>query len=172
MSPETKSPHRKSTARCKNTTDEIKCEENLPCILFTGFSDDTLKKYTKTVETLGGRVITDLKHVTECTHLVADSAHRTIKFLAALNCVKHVVCSKWIEKCQKQHTFVEEASFVLQDHTAERKFDFHLETSLQRATERKVFDGVQFVLTPRVKPVPADLTIIIFAAGGQVRTTL
>lgn len=167
-SPEVKSSQDKSITRRKSTSDAMETETRTPHILFTGFPEDTLKKYTKTVETLGGHVIADLKHVTDCTHLVTDSAQRTVKFLAALNCVQHVVTSKWIEKCHKQHAFVDESAFVLRDHTAERKFDFHLEHSLQRAAQGKVFAGVTFVLTSNVKPVPEDLKTIIAAAGGQV----
>ncbi len=168
-SPEVKSSQDKSTTRRKSTgSDAMESETVAPHILFTGFPEDTLKKYAKTVEALGGHVIADLKHVAECTHLVTDSAQRTVKFLAALNCVKHVVTSKWIDKCHKQHTFVEESTFALRDHTAERKFDFHLEQSLQRAAQGKVFDGLSFVLTANVKPVPDDLKVIIAAAGGQV----
>jgi hypothetical protein len=168
-SPEVKTSQSKTTARRKSTSDMTETDTHTPRILFTGFPEDTLKKYAKTVETLGGHVVADLKHVTECTHLVTDSAQRTVKFLAALNCVKHVVTSKWIEKCQKQHAFVDESPFMLRDHTAERKFDFHLENSLQRAAERKVFDTVSFVITSNVKPAREDLKTIVTTAGGQVR---
>lgn len=171
-SPEAKSSQSKAAPRRKSTSDAMETDARASHILFTGFPEDTLKKYTKTVETLGGHVVTDLKHVSDCTHLVTDSAQRTVKFLAALNCVKHIVTSKWIEKCQKQHAFVEESSFVLRDHAAERKFDFHLEHSLQRAAERKVFAGVSFVITAKVKPAREDLITIVTTAGGQVRHSI
>jgi hypothetical protein len=170
-SPEVKTSQSKTTARRKSTSDMTETDTHTPRILFTGFPEDTLKKYAKTVETLGGHVVADLKHVTECTHLVTDSAQRTVKFLAALNCVKHVVTSKWIEKCQKQHVFVDESPFMLRDHTAERKFDFHLENSLQSAAERKVFATVSFVITSNVKPAREDLKTIVTTAGGQYLKT-
>lgn len=120
------------------------------------------------MEALGGHTVTDLQQLQHCTHLVTDSAQRTVKFLAALNCVQHVVTAKWIDKCYKQHAFVDAAPFALHDHAAERKFDFALHTSLARAQQRKVFAGLQFVITAHTKPVPEDLKSIVLAAGGHV----
>ena len=40
------------------------------------------------------------------THLIAKSVSRTVKFLTALNVVKHVLNPQWIEKSAKHGKFL------------------------------------------------------------------
>lgn len=42
-----------------------------------------------------------VKDISKCTHLIADEAKRTIKFLCALSKGVHIVTSQWLLQSQK-----------------------------------------------------------------------
>lgn len=104
----------------------------------------------------------------ECTHIVTPRVARTIKFLSGISICKYVVTPKWVEESGSQGTFVAEAEFFLKDSEAEQLFGMDLTTSLSRARERKLLEGVCVYATPTVLPLPSALREIVDCAGGQL----
>jgi hypothetical protein len=49
--------------------------------MFTGLAEDVLKRMSSTVAHLKGKIA---KTVPDCTHLVTDKVHRTVKLLSAI----------------------------------------------------------------------------------------
>ena len=56
------------------------------------------------VEYLGGHVTTQARP--GVTHLVSQGIARTVKFLAAISLVKHVVTPAWIEQSRRENKFL------------------------------------------------------------------
>lgn len=104
----------------------------------------------------------------ECTHIVTPRVARTIKFLSGISICKYVVTPKWVEESGSQGTFVAEAEFFLKDSEAEQLFVMDLTTSLSRARERKLLEGVCVYATPTVLPPPSALREIVDCAGGRL----
>ena len=59
--------------------------------------------YFQVVRNLGGRIVENPKN---CTHMVARSFSRTMKFFVAINMCHHIVNSRWVEDSLKQNHFV------------------------------------------------------------------
>ncbi|XP_062589088.1 PAX-interacting protein 1-like isoform X1 [Saccostrea cucullata] len=136
-----------------------------PVIIFTGFPKGQVKKLQMIVSQLGGISTENPRH---CTHLVAPSLSRTMKFFIAINVCKHVVTRDWIDACMAQGTFVDETPYRLKDSATEKSMDCVLEDSLKRAQTKKLFEGMSFYISPSVSPPCSDLEKVVEAAGGKV----
>ena len=106
----------------------------------------------------------------DCTHIVTPRVARTIKFLSGISVCRHVVVPRWVEESGNQAKFKDEAEFVLRDTDAEQLFGMELATSLTRARERKLLEGVCIYATPNVQPAQAALGEIVRCAGGKLVT--
>lgn len=75
---------------------------------------------------------------------------------------------KWIDASAKAKKWLREAQFSLDDHAAERRWNFKLSQSLERARKAKVLNGVRVYITPHTIPDPPTLKSMIQRAGGVV----
>ncbi|XP_048727007.1 PAX-interacting protein 1-like isoform X2 [Ostrea edulis] len=136
-----------------------------PVIIFTGFPKGQVKKFQMIVSQLGGL---STENPRLCTHLVAPSLSRTMKFFIAINVCQHIVTQEWIEACMAQGTFVDETPYKLRDAATEKAMGCVLDDSLMRAQTKKLFEGMSFYISPSVSPPLSDLKKIVEAAGGKV----
>jgi len=134
-------------------------------VMFTGLPDDQSTKKFAVIEKLGALKVDDWK---ECTHLVTDKVRRTVKFLCALSAGKPIVSLKWIDACKKESRRVLEHEFFLKDATSESTWNFKLAESLKIAQSgARLFEGLIFYTTGKIKPERHDLKEMIVAAGGS-----
>lgn len=136
-----------------------------PRVLFTGFGHSMVNKLRVMVEKLGGCVIDNPR---QCTHLVAKSLSRTMKFFISINVCKYIITKEWLEDSIAKEKFLDEEAYALKDVEAEKVLQCDLTFSLQRARTRPLFKGFIFYITPSVVPAPKDLQSIIESAGGSV----
>lgn len=137
-----------------------------PVVVFTGLPRNRIDILTKQVERLGGKVTPFVCQY--CTHLVTVAILRTVKFLIALNHVRHVVIPDWIEQSARANRFLDESCFAVRDNSTESAFCFKLHESLRRSNQKKVFKDLTFYLTPDVTPSKAILSEMIESAGGKI----
>ncbi|KAJ3595202.1 hypothetical protein NHX12_004506 [Muraenolepis orangiensis] len=139
--------------------------ESTPHVAFTGFEPIQVQQFIKRVRALGGE-LSDSDQKT--THLVAGRVTRTVKFLAAMSIVKHIVTPEWLEESCRSQKFVDEQSYILRDAEAEVLFDFSLEESLKRANNTPLFKGKYFYITPGICPSLGTMKAILESAGGKL----
>jgi PAX-interacting protein 1 len=133
--------------------------------MFTGLDTDKCKLYKKYCLSLGGSVTGNPKL---CTHLISEKIVRTVKFLCGISVCRYILAPLWIEKSFANGRFVEEEPFLLHDVHGEDTYQMKLETSLCRACQAKLLDGIVFFATPNVSPMYDDLKMIIECAGGTL----
>uniref|UniRef100_A0A1I8PFY4 Mediator of DNA damage checkpoint protein 1 n=1 Tax=Stomoxys calcitrans TaxID=35570 RepID=A0A1I8PFY4_STOCA len=107
--------------------------------------------------------------------LVMDNSFRTFKFLLAMARGIPIVKSQWlsdINKTKPGKSLPPIIKYMLNDPVFEKKHKFSLETSLQQRRQNKkgIFDGYEFVMTPNIKPSPAEIKAVIEVSGGIVHT--
>ena len=100
-----------------------------------------------------------------CTHLFAEQIKRTLKFFQAVNLGLPVVGRTWVKDSLKRGEFVDPHSYLLKDINNEIKHGFCLEKSLALAKQKKVFEGLTFLVTNNVQPSPSDMSSIIKSGG-------
>ncbi|KAL4225104.1 PAX-interacting protein 1 [Mactra antiquata] len=137
----------------------------LPRVLFTGFPKGISKQLHNMVISLGGSVVENPQH---CTHLVAQSFSRTMKFFVAINVCHFIVNKQWIEDSAHQRTFLNEKTYMLHDPAGENEMKCSLGESLKRARALPLFKGMTFYITPSVQPPIHELRKVIESAGGAV----
>ncbi|XP_013410668.1 PAX-interacting protein 1 [Lingula anatina] len=136
-----------------------------PVVIFTGIPKGRMTKMEEQVEALGGTVTTD---PAAATHLVTNQLARTVKFLICINTCQHIVTTQWLDQSSIQGHFLDESGFALKDLEAEGTIGCELAVSLQRARSKKLFQGIQFYITPSVAPDKKVLKTIVESAGGEV----
>ncbi|KAH3887645.1 PAX-interacting protein 1-like [Dreissena polymorpha] len=136
-----------------------------PRVLFTGFPKSLVTHYQTMVNQLGGQVV---ENPQVCTHMVAKSFSRTIKFFIGINVCHHIVTAHWVEESHRQGKFLSEMMFPLVDMEGEKEVKCSLAESLKRARNYPVFAGMTFYITPSVQPPVSDLKKIIDSAGGSL----
>eukprot|EP01119_Soliformovum_irregulare_P006572 TRINITY_DN1873_c0_g1_i5.p1 TRINITY_DN1873_c0_g1~~TRINITY_DN1873_c0_g1_i5.p1 ORF type:complete len:540 (+),score=144.09 TRINITY_DN1873_c0_g1_i5:1075-2694(+) len=137
-----------------------------PRVLFTGISDPDREE---ALLALGATIANSPQ---QCTHVVTDKIHRTVKFLTAL-CIPAVfVHYDWVDACEQAGEFVEERPYLLNDKAYEQEHNFSLKASLDRAATVKLLEDLKFYITVHVKPLPAVLKDLIKASEGTVLTRL
>lgn len=88
--------------------------------------------------------------------LVAKKISRTVEFLCAICRSIPIVSVQWIEDSVYNRKFVDPNDYLLKDTMTERRFGFRLETSLERAKEKKIFEGYTFVITSGITKMSFD----------------
>jgi len=137
-------------------------------VMFTGLGDKPKEGCSRVVLSLKGNVS---QKVEDCTHLVTDKVHRTVKFLAALGAGKEIVTPDWIHESEKAGYFVGESLHYLKDKEAEASWNFSLNSAREKAANKKLMEGLSFYVTPNTKPSPSDLREIISSCGGKILTS-
>lgn len=131
-------------------------------VLFTGLSDESYK----TAALKLGALVTD--NPGQATILVTDKVRRTFKFFCAVSRSIPIASVKWIEASKKVGHFVDSQTFILHDPIAENKFEFKLEQSLKRASEKQLLDGYTIIITPKVQqPTINEIKSMIQVSGGK-----
>ncbi|VDO32898.1 unnamed protein product [Haemonchus placei] len=114
---------------------------------------------------LGGRAC---EEVSECTHLVTTNGRRTERLLEAICLGKNIVNPYWIVHGYECRQWMDTLDYFLHDEDQERHLGYNCKRSVVRARHKKVFEDVQFYITPSVEPSRAVLTKLIRLAGGIV----
>ncbi|KAJ2492124.1 regulator of Ty1 Transposition [Coemansia sp. RSA 2050] len=128
---------------------------------------------------MGGEVVFDAAHA---THLVCAEIKRTLKMLMALSSGRVNIVSlawlelslahrRWISMDPADHDPLAPQCHVV-DRAAEKKWDFRLEESIQRARRRRLLEGVTVFLTPQSEPKLKVLRPLIEIAGGEAVDSL
>ncbi|XP_041490645.1 mediator of DNA damage checkpoint protein 1 isoform X3 [Microtus oregoni] len=133
-----------------------------PKVLFTGVVDS---RGERAVLALGGSLASS---VNEASHLVTDRIRRTVKFLCALGKGIPILSLNWLYESRKAGHFLPPDDYLVTDPEQEKNFSFSLRDALSRARERKLLEGYEIHVTPRVQPPPAQMAEIIGCCGGTV----
>lgn len=142
-------------------------------VMFTQVPEEDIEKCTAMVKGLGGTVLDDVSQVSECTHLIVGKCSRTLKFLAGLASGAHIVSLDWLNESNKSRSFMPEKAYVPRDKQTkdfERLHAFNLESSATRAKEKRVFEGLQVLVTksPAGKMAEKDVSTLVRIGGGEV----
>ena len=145
---------------------------------FSGISDETrLERLKRLVVRLRGRVEDDtLRLARSCTVMVvAQPVKRTAKLCIGISLPNaSLVTEEWLRACESAGAFVDVAPFMLSGkHSSQpeavSKWDFDAGESRKRTLSGSgCLEGRRFFVTGKTKPKPAELTLIIEAAGGSV----
>jgi len=136
-------------------------------VLFTNVTREKMKELTPMLEQLGGTIT---QNASECSHLVSDGMARTIKFMAAINICDYVLTTDWITDSYQANKWLSESKYELHDDRIENEYGFILNDTMKKrkTMKQKLFQDLQFYITPNTKPTPKDLEYIIVIAGGTV----
>ncbi|XP_060706404.1 mediator of DNA damage checkpoint protein 1 isoform X2 [Hemiscyllium ocellatum] len=133
-----------------------------PKVMFTGLVDEN---GVKVIKQLGGEVV---ESVHDSTHLVTDRIRRTVKFLCAVARGIPVVTPEWLVKSGKSNCFLSTSGFLVDDSDQEKKFNFKLAESLQKAKEQPLLQDYRVHVTSGVLPEPSQMESIIQCSGATV----
>ncbi|XP_043534246.1 mediator of DNA damage checkpoint protein 1 isoform X2 [Chiloscyllium plagiosum] len=133
-----------------------------PKVMFTGLVDEN---GVKVIKQLGGEVV---ESVHDSTHLVTDRIRRTVKFLCAVARGIPVVTPDWLVKSGKSNCFLSTSGFLVDDSDQEKKFNFKLAESLQKAKEQPLLQDYRVHVTSGVLPEPSQMESIIQCSGATV----
>eukprot|EP00978_Attheya_sp_CCMP212_P015938 scaffold41317_cov47-Attheya_sp.AAC.6 len=133
----------------------------------------------KIAQRVGAKIIEDLEDAWSATHVIAGdndtSMRRTPKLMIALSCTPHILHMDWLRQCAKEKTIASTRNYViLDDHVAEKKYNFSMKHTLvegnQRRKEGGLFFGWTILFAPGVAgnraPRKKALELIVQAAGG------
>ncbi|KAI0318294.1 hypothetical protein OF83DRAFT_1116811 [Amylostereum chailletii] len=137
------------------------------CILSTGCQIQ--EDYFKKLEKLGATLATAPK---DCTVLIVSHLARTEKFLCAMAVAPFIVHERWVKASVLQKTLLPpDREYSLTDPVNEKKWGFKLAEALHRAKENggRIFGGMSFYITPKVKLDKKLMKNVITAHGGQLR---
>ncbi|KAG8943551.1 hypothetical protein FRC03_002440, partial [Tulasnella sp. 419] len=150
-------------AKIPNTKRSVQTQKDtLIRFVTTGceLEDEDVKALSK----LGAKQTGDVR---ECTHLIAKSIVRTLKFMCALARGVHIVSPDWVRQSAKAKRLLDETDFQLQDPAGEKKHNFKLSESLARARRRRIFKSHIFYVTPSVQTDKNILRDIVACNGGE-----
>ncbi|KAJ2802732.1 PAX-interacting protein 1 [Coemansia furcata] len=146
-------------------------------IMFTSVRPS--EQQQRQIVSMGGEVVFDATHA---THLVCAEIKRTLKMLMALSSGRvDIVSLAWLEQSLAHWRWISmnpadgdplAAKCGVVDRAAEKKWDFRLEESIQRARKRRLLEGVTVFLTPQSEPKLKVLRPLIEIAGGEAVDSL
>ncbi|KAL3842636.1 hypothetical protein ACJMK2_020627, partial [Sinanodonta woodiana] len=117
--------------------DEIKENKGAgPHVLFTGFPRGLTKQLQLIVTSLGGTVVENPRN---CSHLVAPSISRTMKFFVAINVCQYIMDKQWLENSMQQNRFIDETNYMLRDPKSEADINCSMVRSLEKARQHPLF---------------------------------
>jgi hypothetical protein len=139
------------------------------CILTTGV--DMVDDMRDSLQAMGAELLDDVKDAHTCTHLVAFSIKRSLKFLLALSACQHVLAPAWLQACVDEGHFVSESKYALQDPAGEEKFSMTLD-SLLKSARGGILNGYKVHFTKSVMPgTPSPMELLVKSQGGVVLKT-
>ncbi|KAK6749888.1 hypothetical protein RB195_002103 [Necator americanus] len=134
-------------------------------VAFSGIDEENKHVLTQKLRFLGGRAC---EEIAECTHLVTTNGRRTEKLLEAICLGRNIVNPYWIVHGYECRQWMDTLDYFLHDEDQERHLGYNCKRSVVRARHRKLFEDVQFYITPSVEPSRTMLTRLIRLAGGTV----
>ncbi|KAE9415960.1 hypothetical protein Angca_005385, partial [Angiostrongylus cantonensis] len=134
-------------------------------VAFNGIDNENKHILTQKIRFLGGSTC---EQISECTHLVTPNGRRTERLLEAICLGKNIVNPYWVVHGYECRQWMDTLDYFLHDEDQERHLGYNCKRSVIRARHRKVFEDVQFYITPSVEPSRAVLTKLIRIAGGIV----
>ncbi|GCC21237.1 hypothetical protein chiPu_0019704 [Chiloscyllium punctatum] len=158
---ESSTPPQVKTRRTAGRLSSGSLLDTVPCpkVMFTGLVDEN---GVKVIKQLGGEVV---ESVHDSTHLVTDRIRRTVKFLCAVARGIPVVTPEWLVK---SNCFLPTSGFLVDDRDQEKKFNFKLAESLQKAKEQPLLQDYRVHVTSGVLPEPSQMESIIQCSGATV----
>ncbi|KAG0037790.1 hypothetical protein BGZ82_001797 [Podila clonocystis] len=132
--------------------------------LRTGISKDLTAKESKQLKALG---IVEAKNVEDCTHIVAEHAARTEKFLSGIAQAKFIVRKEYLNSCIDANEVLDENDYRLADPEGKQEYDIKLYEALDRARSKKVFENCLIYISPSTQPKPAQLKPLVEIGGGK-----
>ncbi|KAF9321933.1 hypothetical protein BG003_009251 [Podila horticola] len=132
--------------------------------LRTGISKDLTAKELKQLKALG---IVEAKNVEDCTHIVAEHAARTEKFLSGIAQAKFIVRKEYLNACIDANEILDENDYRLADPEGKHEYDVKLYEALDRAKSKKVFESCLIYISPSTQPKPAQLKPLVEIGGGK-----
>ncbi|WFC99758.1 regulator of Ty1 Transposition [Malassezia yamatoensis] len=158
-------PKRKSDTYLNKTPGSGRKRKTEVCLATTSVE---LKPSTLAIlESLQVRHVDD---VAEATHLVAKGLTRTEKMLCAIALgTVQIVSVDWLKEVVRRKAFIDPASYTLQDHEKEAKWNMRLKDALAQSAQQPgaLLKGKTFYLSRSVQPSQDVLQRVIQAAGGQ-----
>ncbi|KAG0345761.1 hypothetical protein BG004_003150 [Podila humilis] len=130
----------------------------------TGIGKDIPAKELKQLKALS---IVPAKTVEDCTHIVAEHAARTEKFLHGVVLSKCIVRKEYLSACIDANEVLDEKNYRLTDPEGKNEYDIQLYEALDRARDKRVFDNCTFYISPSTQPKPAVLKSLVELAGGK-----
>ena len=125
-----------------------------------------------------GRVAESVEQLAaSCTHVVVVlPVKRTAKLCVGVSLQHrgaHLVTAEWLKACEQAAAFVDPAPYLLKDAHASQPgaataWQFNASESRKRAAAGRCLEGRSFYVTAATKPKPAEMKLIIEAAGGTV----
>ncbi|CAL1534705.1 unnamed protein product, partial [Lymnaea stagnalis] len=140
--------------------------EKKPKVMFTGVIDEQGEKI---VRELGGEIASSIQ---ECTHLVTDKIRRTVKFLSGLSKGLPIVSPQWLDNSKQAGTFLDGHKYLVSDQAMEKQYKFVLSTSISKAANNPVFQGLKVHVSKSVHPDPAQMQEILQCAGAKYLKTM
>ncbi|CAJ0606699.1 unnamed protein product [Cylicocyclus nassatus] len=134
-------------------------------VAFCGIDEENKHVLTQKLRYLGGRAC---EEISECTHLVTTNGRRTERLLEAICLGRNIVNPYWIVHGYECRQWMDTLDYFLHDEDQERNLGYNCKRSVLRARHRKLFEDVQFYITPSVEPSRAVLSKLIRLAGGIV----
>ena len=143
-------------------------------VALIGFGSKDRARLGRIVEGLHGRIVED---PAAATHVVADAASSSARFLAAVALAardpgrRPVVMSRWLEHCRDAKTWLSPAAHTLRDPDTEQRLNFSLATALSTSppagcAHGGVFAGLSFAVDAGVSRLDAER--MVCAAGGRL----
>ena len=130
-------------------------------VMITGLDKKEKVRLEGIVKRLGAKCTTKFP---ECTHLIAEGAIRTVKFLCALNHATYVVSKSWLLQSDQNNSFISESGHEIQD----------VKPALSKRRERgekMLLDKKVIYITPGCIPSPSILHDLVNSSGGVPVTT-
>ncbi len=140
-------------------------QSSIPIVMFTGFTGPELTQYRQDLISLNGVMA---NQCCKATHLVVKKIERTAKVLKCISTCDYIVSIDWLVDSKAEGGFKDPTRYEILDSAFEMHYSCCLRESLQRAKNRPLLSGLQFYLSPSVRPSYSDLEEMIRNAGGTV----
>eukprot|EP00794_Sanderia_malayensis_P005713 gene5713-6413_t len=133
-------------------------------------------RYSAIIEEIGGVIYDDLCFRSDCTHVIAGSANRSEKFMAAVAAGKWVLHKSYLEASREDGVFVDEESHEFGTESeptklssAARKWRLKLANDDKTSPSKGAYTGWNVLLCGGTSAVQKGFKNILEAGGAVVR---
>lgn len=94
----------------------------------------------------------------ECDVLVVEKGNRTYKLMVAIARGAPIVRLDWLIEVLKKKTIeIPFEAYIFEDPLFQERHQFHMKKSLHLAKTTSLFDGISFMMTPGIRPIPDEM---------------